>query len=167
MKEYMHKFKNWYSQLEQRERRAVAVGGVVVSFALLYFVIWSPLADKSNALRERIHKQQMMLSWMRDAEHKINALSGGSLKTDKLTPVELMSVLKKIVDDDGLSESMTQLKQTNNDAITMQFKNVSFDQLMGLLIKVLKKHQVVVSQLHATAVNQPGLVDADVMLRIG
>lgn len=168
MKELWQKLKDWYTQLEQRERRAVAVGGVALLFAMFYFGFWSPLLGKVDAMRKRIAAQQETLAWMQGAEARINQLGGAaSMNKGNLTPVALLTLLQDQVNDDGLHDALTQLKQAGTDSIHLQFKNVSFDRVVALLIAVIQQHQVSVTLFNATAQARPGLVDVNVMLKLG
>jgi len=168
MKEQWRKLKEWYVQLELRERRAVLAGGSALIFAIFYFAFWSPLSGRVSSMRERITAQQKTLAFMQDAEAKIKQLGhAGSQEKAALTPVTLLGLLQNQIYAAGLRDALQQMKQAGNDSVQLQFKNVSFDRLMVLLAGVISSHQVSVSALNAVAVGRPGLVDASVMLKLG
>lgn len=166
MKEQWAKLNDWFTQLEQRERRLVSVGAVAVIFAAIYFLFWSPMTDSVDAMRRQIKGQQKTLAWMKSVDAALKKTASGAQQTSVMSPVELLSYLQKAIKRDGLQESLTQLKQSSNNAIHMQFKDVSFDRLMKTLIGVLGRQNVTISQFNAVAVNQPGLVDADMILKL-
>jgi general secretion pathway protein M len=167
MKEYWHKAKNWYAALEQRERRAVLVGGSSVMFAVLYFGIWSPMVNHVDDMRKRIVTDQKTLTWMREADEKIKQLAATETTSQQaVTPVQLLTLLQMQINQAGLRDALKEMKQASNDAIQLHFKNVSFDQLIKLLMSVLKNSHVAISQFAATAETTPGMVNADVMLTI-
>ena len=167
LKEYWVKFKEWHAQLEQRERRMVNVGGAALGFAIFYFGIWSPFLGRVNHLRTTISSEQKTLAWMKDADQKIKQLaSESSSARQSATPVTMLSLLQDKVNEAGMKDALTQLKQAANDSIQLQFKNVSFDQLIKLLISVMKSNHVTITQFNATAESTPGIVNADVMLAL-
>ena len=167
MKEYVQKAKEWYAALEPRERSAVNIGGGAVLFAILYFGIWSPLVNHVDELRKRIVTDQKTLTWMREADEKIKQLSATeSTVQQAVTPVQLLTLLQMQINQAGLRDALKEMKQASNDAIQLHFKNVSFDQLITLLMSVLKNSHVAISQFTATAEATPGMVNADIMLTL-
>lgn len=167
MKEYWVKLKEWHAQLEQRERRMVNVGGAALAFAIFYVGIWSPFLGRVDGLRTTISGEQKTLAWMKDAQEKIKQLSAeNSGGQQASTPVEMLALLQERVDQAGMKDAMKQMKQTGNDAIQLQFKNVSFDQLIKLLIGVMKSSRVTITQFNIVAESTPGMVNADVMLSL-
>ncbi len=168
MKEYWLKLKEWYAQLETRERRAVNIGGTALALAIFYFGIWSPFLARVDGLRDTIVNEQKTLAWMQDADQKIKQLaSENSGDRQALTPVTLLALLQTQINQAGMKDALTQMKQAANDSIQLQFKNVSFDQLIKLLIAVIKANHVTISQFSATGEATPGKVSADVMLAMG
>jgi len=167
MKEYWNKFKEWYSRLEQREQRMVSIGGVALAAAILYFGIWSPFLGRVDNLRTTIAGEQKTLAWMKDAEDKIKQLSSeNNAERKSVTPVALLSELQDAVNQAGMKDALTQMKQASNESVHMEFKNVSFDQLMKLMINVLKANQVNITQFNANALATPGMVNADIIINI-
>lgn len=165
MKEYWQKFKEWHAGLELRERRAVNIGGAALVFAIFYFGIWSPFLNRVDNLRTRITGDQKTLAWMQEADQKIKQLSGTTSVSDRqMTPVTLLAFLQTQVNQAGMRDALKEMKQAANDSIQMQFKNVSFDQLITLLMTVLKNSHVTVTQFSATAEKTPGMVNADILL---
>lgn len=165
MKEYWVKFKEWHAQLELRERRMVNIGGAALAFAIFYFGIWSPFLHRVDNMRNTISSEQKTLAFMKEADVKIKQLAGessGARQTN--TPVTMLALLQEQVNAAGMKDALTQMKQAGNEGIQMQFKNVSFDHLMKLLITVMKTSNVTVTQFNAVAEGAPGFVNASLML---
>jgi general secretion pathway protein M len=168
MKEYWIKFKEWHAALEERERRMVNIGGVLLVLAIFYFGLWSPFLTHVDDLRARIGSEQKTLAWMQDADKKISSFAGATGGARQAaSPVTMLALLQSKINQAGLKESLHDMKQAANDSIQLQFKKVSFDQLMTLLIAVLKANHVSISQFNAVAEGSPGMVNADITLSLG
>src|SRR3990167_10519879 len=103
MKEYWVKFKEWHTQLEQRERRMVNVGGAALAAAIFYFGIWSPFLGRVDDLRVTIGGQQKTLAWMKNAEQKMTQLAAGNGGGKQvMSPVALLSLLQERVNQAGM-----------------------------------------------------------------
>ena len=167
MNEWKMKFNEWWRNLSLHEQRVVSVGGAIASFLLFYLIIWNPYLDRLDVMRKQIQTEYKTLAWMQAADKEMNKLEKQTTKgTTSMTPVALMSVLQKQVDEAGLASVMTQLKQTTQDSVEMQFQKVSFDQMVSLLIKVIKEQNVSITHLSATADTTPGVVNADIILSL-
>jgi type II secretory pathway component PulM len=168
MKEAQEKAKVWWSQLGQREQRMLSIGAIAVAFFILYAGIWMPIQDHLADMRVSIGKDQKTLQWMQSADKEISHLEGQSKQQKKsVTPVELLSIVQQTVEEAELSSSLTSSKQASGDSIVLHFQKTDFDRLMAMLIITLKEQNVTVTQFSATAANAPGVVNADVTLKIG
>lgn len=168
-KEAQEKAKVWWSQLEQREQRMLTIGGVALALFILYAGIWSPITNHLADMRTSIVKDQKTLQWMQSADKEISHLEGESKqqKAKSVTPVELLSIMQKTIEEAGLTLSLKQAKQSSGDSIVLHFQKADFDRLMALLIITLKEQNVTVTQFSAIAAGTQGVVNADVTLKIG
>lgn len=167
MKEYIAKFKEWYAALQPRERKMVNIGSGVVVVAIFYLGIWSSFLNRVDNLRTSMDKDLKTLAIMQGLDKQLQAVEGGGEARSALTPVALLALLQQQVKQAGIKDALSDLKQDTNDSIQMQFKNVSFDQLMKLLIDVIKNNRVTISQFSAQATATPGLVNASVAISLG
>lgn len=167
MKEQWLKLKEWHANLQARERRIVNIGGAVVAFALFYLLFWSPFLNRVDDLRQHMGNQMKTLAWMKATDQQIKQLEGGGTQSkSNLSPVAMLAFLQSQIKLAGMKDALTELKQASNDSIQMQFKNVSFDQLIKLLISVIKNQQVTISQFSAEADATPGMVNASVIINL-
>ncbi len=166
MKEMWLKWKEWWSQLALREKQAVMLGGPLLIIFILYQWIWSPYLDYVNGMRKRIGTEQKLLLWMQEADAAINKIAGQSkTKIKAVSPVMLLSVMKKQVNKAGLEQYLTQLKQATNESIELHFQKIEFDKLIKVIISVMKEQPVSILQMSVVADNTPGIVNADIILK--
>jgi len=167
-KEAREKFNAWWSQLAQREQRMVAVGSVVVTFFILYAGIWRPIQNHLADMRTSIASSQKTLAWMKMADQQIGSMEGEvKEKAKSVTPVELLSIVQQTIEEAGLTQALKQSKQSSGDAIVLHFQKADFDRLIAVLVVTLKEQNVTVTQFNATATKDPGVVNADLTLKIG
>lgn len=161
------KMKDWLSRLTSQERRILGFGSAIVSVLLVYALIWSPFISHLNTMRKRIKTGEQTLAWMQAADIKIQKLAGQDKAASKdISPVALMSVLQKEINQNTLGQSLKQLKQASNDTIEIDFKQVEFDKVISFLIQTLKQYHVTVDQFSATAGAKPGIVDTQLILKL-
>jgi type II secretory pathway component PulM len=167
MKEWQVKLKEWWQKLSLREQQTVAFGSVVVGAFMFYMLIWGPYLERIDLLRKQIQSEQKTLAWMQAADSEIKKIEEQTKnKNAATTPVAMLSYLQKQIEQAKLNSALTGLKQVNNDAIELHFQKVEFDGFMRLLMLVLSTQNVTVTQLAVLADNTPGIVNADLMLKI-
>ena len=165
MNETIAKIKEWWAQLALREKQAVAMGGSILGVILIYVAVWSPFLDRVAEMRKRIQTDDKTLAWMKAADAKIKILSASENSSERVTsPVVLLSLLQKQMDQNGLASSLTGMKQSGNDSIEMHFQQVEFDRLIRFLTEVIKQHRVTVTQMSVVSVDAPGMVNADLVM---
>lgn len=169
IKEYKAKFKEWWEPLAPREKQAVTIGGAVLGLFILYAGIWSPFLNHLDTMRSRITSEQKTLLWMQAADKELQKATGQTQERRKVSsPVVLLSDLQKLVEQMGLAQNLTDMKQSSNDSIALRFQKVEFDKLVKMLIALVKAESVNISQMSVKAVNgAPGAVDADLEIKLG
>lgn len=164
---YTKKAQEWWSRLSLQEKRTVSIGGSLVTLFLLYALIWSPALDAVAKTRKRIKSDEHTLSWMREADIKIKALENQQASAAQaVTPVDLMSILQKQINQNTLGQSLKEMKQAGSDTVQLSFKQVSFDKVVSFLIATMKQYRFSVEQMSAIAGVQPGIVDMELMLKL-
>lgn len=115
MKENWLKLTELWSSLAQRERQAIALLGTFLAIVILYLWFWSPLQNAVIAERKRIQTDQHTLVQMQAADKAIQNLEGQTKKRNpSVTPIVLLGILQKQVDEEGMTQTLTQLKQAGN-----------------------------------------------------
>jgi general secretion pathway protein M len=168
LNELQTKLNERWSHLNTREKQAVTVGGFFLGLFIIYACIWSPLVGHVVTLRHKIGTEQKELAWMKAADEQIQKMSGeGHDKTKSTNPVLMLGIVQKQLDQSGLAATLTQMKQSSNNAIEMHFQKVPFDRLIKLLTTLVKQQRVSISQFSSVADTTPGLANVDVVMELG
>jgi len=120
--------KDWFDSLEMRERLFVAVGTVVVVFALIYGMVWVPLDAKHTMLMSDVENWQRSLTELRPLR------SAGSAGSQPGTSPGIQQSPIIIVDQTLRSRGLERYRQrsqpTASNGIRVEFENVAFDELV-------------------------------------
>ncbi len=167
MKELQLKIKDWWMHLALREKRIVAIGGVLLAIFILYAGVITPYFSHVNEMRERISTAQKTLRWMQAADKEMAKQTNQTKREEKAnSPVALLSIMQKEIRQAHLDQFLTQLKQASHDSIEVHFEKVEFDKFMQLLLNVVAKQHVIVSQFSAMADGAPGIVNVELVLAV-
>lgn len=157
--------KEWWMNLGLREKQLLSIGAMFIILFLLYEIIWSPISTHNETLREEITHDQKLLSWMQEADQRIQATTKLFKKsnTSKQT-ASILSVIQHEIDASPLKNNLTQMSQAENNAVQLTFQKVNFDALIQWITLVWKTQNMTVKQMTATPNGTLGSVDSTIIL---
>lgn len=162
----MREMRERWDNLALREKQMLILGAVVVGVLLIYLLIWTPLINKNENLREQIHQNQALLAWMQDADKRIRLIEKTASKNPPVhTTGSLLGLVQKQLNLSPLVSSLTQLHQVENNAVQLTFQKVDFDKMMAWLIQMARQHELIVSQMSVTPTTTPGMVSIELVLK--
>lgn len=157
--------KDWWQNLSLREKQTVAFGTLLVMIFIVYELMFASLAGSVDHLRAQILKNKTLLSWMRESDARIQQLEKNQKPIESKDAGSLLSVVQDDIKNNPISKSMTQLQQSDNDAVELRFQQVSFDDMMQWLIAICREQDLTISQMTITPESSAGVVDAVLKLQ--
>lgn len=158
--------KEWWFNLNLREKQTVSLGAAITIMALLYGLIWSPLHNSVIALRDQMQHNQQLLFWMQTADQQIQAAEKMTqIPTPTHNAASWLSIIQDNVKQSPLAKNLTQLVQADNDSVKLTFQQVDFDLLISWLTELWQQQGLVVTQLTITSGSTPGIVGAEFILK--
>lgn len=158
--------KNWFESLEVRERQFIVVGAAVVIIAILYGLIWTPLAGKQEALKTDIELLQRSIVELRPL--RLSAVSGQSTRptstsTSQQSP---LIIVDQTLQGRGLDRYRRNSQPTSSNGIRVVFEDVAFDDLMLWLGDLSQQYAMHVENGSISIGSQrtPGRVNATLTL---
>lgn len=160
--------KEWWLTLAPRERKAIMIGGSVVLIFIVYQWILTPYLDSIASMRKRINTAQENLVLIQATDQEIKNISQEIHQQGPTpTPVMLLTILQKQINEAGLNHHLRELRQVTNETIALRFQNIDFDKMVKLLTDISKQQHITITQLSAVRKKAPGIVDADITLTLG
>jgi len=157
--------KDWFENLEQRERVFVAVGAAVVVVVLLYGFVWAPFDKGHKALVSSIAAWEQSLSELRPLTVQSQA-STGSVSTSSDAPQAPVVIVDQTLRVRNLDGFLKRSQPTNNNGIRVEFEHVVFDDLVLWLGDLSDQHAMHVTSgsFSAAANADPGRINATLTL---
>jgi general secretion pathway protein M len=160
MNEYLILAKEWWNNLQSRERLYVAAGSIALIVMLLWSMVWDPLADGVENLQSNVAQQQDDLRWMQQAAAQIKQMQGS--QPSGSDNQSLLGLLEGRINALGLKPALQRMNPEGSNQVKFWLNHGSFDQLTTLFGELEQQHGVKVISLSVTTTEQPGLVDARV-----
>ncbi len=121
--------RDWFANLEARERLIVAAGGIVVALILFWVLVWLPLDRGRDQLRTNVDVWQQSL-----ADLRVLAATMAAHENEVAAPSADPGQSPVVVVDRTLRErnlnSAVKRRQPTPNGIRVEFEDVAFDQLV-------------------------------------
>ncbi len=124
--------RDWFLDLQPRERLMVSLAAIFIVFAVLYLGVWQPVNKGKKNLTASINTQQRVLSLLQEAKGRITQPGAGM--TRNVDPNQSLVVLvDTTLRNHSLYQSLKRSQPSGANGIRVEFENVAFDQLIGWL----------------------------------
>lgn len=157
--------KDWFYDLEKREQMSVLVAGVFVVFAILYFSIWAPLDRGQKSLMSSVATWERSLAELRPLKVAVRSASTNR-QPQAQAGQSLVVVVDRTLRERGLYAALQRSQPTNEDGIRVEFKDVSFDDMIRWLGDLSSRYgmQVQSGSFSVSTQNVPGRVNVSLTL---
>lgn len=159
--------KEWFENLQPRERLYVIGGGIGVVILLLYLMVWAPLSGKVKTSRELVTQQREDVEWMRAASEQIKKLGLNRPAQHASRNRSLLAVVDQDIQAAQLKGALQRMEPEGSQSVKIWINKGSFDALIGMLGKLETEQGISVKSLSINPTDTKGLVDARVTLTRG
>jgi len=150
--------KDWFANLQPRERMLVVGGGTAALLIVLWLAVISPLLDRSAELRASVERKQRLLV-------DLGRVAGMQESRNPRRPGQqtLYVLVDSTAKEHGLQLPRT--RQDGPDGVNVTLQNAPYDALMDWLITLETEHSVRVESASIAGAREQGLVNGQVFLR--
>ncbi len=150
----------WFVALESNERTIVAALAGCVALLILYAGIWHPLSDWSQRTDAQYEHQIAVLDWMR--LHEREARAAGQRTGATRESGSLLTVIANSAAHAGVQ--LLRYQPEGGGGVSVVLQNQSFSSLITWIAKLEQDEHVAVKQISIDGQNEPGLVNARIIL---
>lgn len=158
MMEYWH-------NLQAREQRTLLIGTLLAIPLLIYSLIIEPVSQELRRLEQAVEANGELLAWMEHSAAQVKALQRQG--RTKRNGGSLLSLVDASAKQNGLGEALKQLKPDGGNGVRLRFEQAGFDDMLRWLGRLGAEQGVAVSSLTMERLEQPGRVNATVVLERG
>ncbi|MDP8985931.1 MAG: type II secretion system protein M [Pseudomonadota bacterium] len=153
----MNKLKAWYSALQPRERRVVALGAAALGVLILISGIWSLQSAVSSAVQTQRQRRED-LAWMRVNASEVQAGGATLAPNTGEAPVVLID---RVGREAGLGSALRGT-QPSGSGVRVQLEAAPFDMLLLWLVALDDRYGFAIDSISLDRTASPGLVNANV-----
>jgi general secretion pathway protein M len=154
----MNKLRAWYSGLQQREQRVVAVGAVALVLLVLVMGVLLPLHSAVTTARERNDEKREDLAWMQANAAEVRAAGNAVAGNTGEAPVVLVD---RVGREAGLTDALRGT-QPSGAGVRVQLEAAPFDTLIAWLATLDERYGFAVESITVDRAARPGVVNANI-----
>lgn len=155
--------KEWFMSREPRERAILAGGAVIAAVIIFWSYVWTPLKDGSAELRQSVTQKNALLVDLQRAA-ALGPVSNGA-RAPSAGAQSLVVLIDRTAQSPGLAGTLTRTRPEGADAISVTFRDSSFDALVAWLVTLQSTHGLTVESATVNGTRAPGLVSGQLLLR--
>ena len=139
--------KEWWDNISEREQQLTFISLVVVFIAVIYFLIWQPIATNLAASQQKLQSSEQTLQWIESNANKLVAAGVGNNKTTarKKNLSQLISSTAK------RNKIVISRIQNRNGSVDIWINQVEFNQFLKWITALQNQYQV---QVNSADLNQ-------------
>ena len=145
--------KAWWQQLNSREQTLIGLMSAVVMIFVLYSVIWQPLNNNLGNAKQKLVRQQALLTWVTDNTKRYKETQGGNGKSQ--SKGSLSGVVNRTANSYQLT--LTRMQPQGSD-IQVWLDSVPFTQLLFWLEHLVSTENMQVKSIDLTRADKSGEV---------
>ena len=154
----MSKLQTWYSGLQEREQRMVAIGGIVVAFLVLVVGILMPLHSAVSTAVSRNETKRDDLEWMQENASEIRAAGNQLPVATGEAPVVLVD---RVGRESGLASALRGT-QPSGTGVRVQLEAAPFDTMIAWLATLDEHYGLSIESITVDRTVRPGTVNANI-----
>ncbi|WP_028767557.1 MULTISPECIES: type II secretion system protein M [Shewanella] len=150
----MENLKAWWNGLVLREKQMVSACGVVLVIGILYWGVWTPIANAEAEAQRRLEGQQSTLNYVKQTANRIAGLKQSG--TNNAFRGSLSAAVNQTAGAFGLE--ITRMQPQGNK-IQVWMDEVPFDTLLNYLNELVQNKGLSLESLDLAESDTPGYVN--------
>jgi len=155
--------KEWFENLNSRERLIVTGGAVVVGLILFWSIVLNPIYSGVDQMSQRIETKRVLIGWMQTAAAEIKA--AGNVSVADTVGQSLVVVIARSAKQAGLEKALSQNQPIGEDGIRVRLERAPFDTIVNWLAQLHTGNGLELESASFERLTTAGTVNASIVLR--
>ena len=158
--------KEYWANLSDSERRTLSIGGVVLAIVLVYGLVWTPVKNNAEALRQSVQQKEAFVTWMNNAVEEAKALRKSSTSSRQSTGGQsLLAVVDQTARRSKLGPALKRVEPKGTNEVRVRLERAAFDDVVTWLTRLQRERGVGVASVSLDKEESPGRVSATLTLK--
>lgn len=157
--------KQWWQALSRRDQRMLMGGSIALLLLLSYVLVWEPLHNGVDHLRQTNLEQQAILQWMQQSAQQARVLRSAARVDGAMRGGESTQALVERTARQGpLAAALKLVRADGDKAVSVTLESANFDELVVWLDQLQRVYAIELDTAQIERL-QPGKVNARLGLK--
>lgn len=156
--------KEWFEQLEPRERLLVMIAGGLTIFALIVALGVRPIMNQSKRGHELVEDKRELLAELSEVATRLGPQRGDQQANAAGSSQSLVLVVDQSTRSSGLAQHLKRNQPDGTSSIRLRFENAPFDTLITWLQGLQNQHGISVTSANIDTAASAGRVNCNLTL---
>jgi len=158
--------REWFENLQPRERLILVVGVVVSVLVLLYAGVWYPLQRDLQRLERSVAEQNQNVTWLRTAAQEVRQLRSSTTRR-QVSSAPLLTLVEQSARQAGLGATLSRVEPQGNSQARVWLEAAPFDAMVVWLGQLRASQGITVESVVLDPQKDRGVVNARLVLERG
>lgn len=145
--------KDWWENTTEREQRLTVISVVMVFVAIVYFLLWQPLANNLAESQQKLNNAQQTLQWVEVNSDKI--IASGLIDNQAGSPQNLSQLINSTARRNKINIARI---QGRNGTVDLSINQIEFNQFIEWLTALQNQYHVQVVSVDISQDKVQGMV---------
>jgi general secretion pathway protein M len=157
--------RDWFDQLEPRERLLVMIAGALVVVALVVVLGVRPIMTQSKRSQEIVTDKRALLAELREVATRLGPQRGAAAQAGNVDSTQsLVLVIDQTTRNSGLAQHLKRNQPDGTNSIRLRFENAPFDAMVTWLNGLQTQHGMAVTAANIDGAPEAGRVNCNLTL---
>lgn len=158
--------KAWWLSKTPREQQALVFAAAALLLFMLYLLAWQPFVNAVEQKRQQVQSRQVTLDWMEGNLAEILTLRNQHRMSGRGNSKEaLLTLVDRTAKQSQLRQQIKRIKPQGDSEVQLWVEQAPFDTLLKWLGGLSGQYGVRIDSLNIDRQQQPGVVNARLVLQ--
>lgn len=150
--------KDWYANLDQREKRLISVAAVMLGLLLLYTGVWKPVSSEYRRLGNSVSEKEKTLAEMEVLAVQAKQLQRSARNSAHMNKGSLLGTIDRTAKSNGLGDALKRVRPEGENKASVSLEGAQFDKVIGWLEKLQRLQGISIVSSSIETQEESGLV---------
>lgn len=150
--------KDWYANLDQREKRLISVAAAMLVLLLLYTAVWKPVSGEYHRLGNSITEKEKTLAEMEVLAVQAKQLQRNARNSAHINKGSLLGTIDRTAKSNGLGDALKRVRPEGENKASVSLEGAQFDRVIGWLEKLQRLQGISIVSSSIETQEESGLV---------
>lgn len=158
--------KEWFNNLDARERKLISVAAVLLVILLFYVMLWQPFFKEYSRLQQSVVDKEKQVSEMRQLAMQVKQAKAMQPQRAGIADGKsLLGTIDFTAKSNQLADALKRVQPDGDDKARVSLDNANFDKVVRWLENLQRQQGIEILSSSVEKLSEPGMVNVRLLLQ--